>query len=59
MREVLGQMDLDMLEKVFEKFLLNLPTEDELRWAKRARGGPIEMTLEELMVEILICENHL
>ena len=56
MREILGQMDLEMLQAVFTEFHVNSPDEDELRQVKRVRP---EVSLEDLMIEVLLEENHL
>ena len=56
MREILSQMDLDMLHVIFKEFHLNVPGEDELRQVRQFIEG---MNLEDLMIEVLIEENHL
>lgn len=57
MREILYQMDLEMLQTVFQTYHANMPNEEELRNVRVISGG--DMTLEEYMVEILIEENYL
>ena len=56
MREVLGQMDLELIQKVFKTFHYNVPGEVVLR---SLRAFKPDLALEDLMIEVLIEENYL
>lgn len=56
MREILGQMELEVLQKVFKNFHYNVPGEEVLRSLRLYKP---DLTLEELMIEILIEEDFL
>lgn len=58
MREILSQMDLEILNLIYQNFHLNVPSELELRYIRAASQNP-DLSLEELMCEVLIEENHL
>lgn len=56
MREILSQMDLEMLQVIFTHLHIPVPNEGTLRALRVANET---LTLEDLMIEVLLEENHL